>query len=404
MRKFLSMASMASLIALALAPLAVADYPIKTSTGVEILMKSEVINGAHIPLVSQVQTTAPLPPILFEINPVFDSENLTNLTGAGPVTVAPAAEDGPVLIHITGATGMTSANSYWHSEDGETINAIPNAAYIEDGTINVIVVEPNGRDIITSQVQLQIADTGTASLYGTSNTAGMHVYAYNPMWPGERITLINYLNPNSIYEEGGTINSVVLNSILYQTYSVPVVKFIPSGWYIATEAAAEFSLSEHTVVIKAYGGTAPLILDGNDISNTLLTPIIYTGTNILENGEFDDWTDGEPDDWDYVGGVTNEQADGDDNYVSFLAQDAPAALAQNATLTVGQTYVFQITCRGPKLYLSNGEFVGATDRSVSFNTFSHRFVATTENQTMLVYSSAPYNTYDVSNVSLIAVD
>lgn len=386
------------LMAALLAASANADYSIKTSNGTDVLLKSTVINGVHIPAMTVVETASPLLPLEITVEPDYITETITSATGLGPVVIEPAYTD-PTLFKITDVEGMTSLNGYWHSPSADTIETIANGAYTSGGEYQAIQIEEVTRDLITTDVFLQLTDTGTASLYGASNTAGMKVYAYNPMWPGERITLIDYQNPNSIYEQGGSINSITLNSVLYQTYSVPVKKFIPQGWFIAFEQAADFGLTTHVVKVKGTAGTTPLVLDGQDLSNTLLTPIIYTGTNLLTNGDFADWTDDEPDDWTVSNAIAHEQ----EGYASFQANGF-ASLSQDVTLTEGSTYVLQITCRGSSMYLSNIIQTGATSRSIDFQTESHRFLATTTNYTITVFFPRAYNFYDIESIELIEVN
>jgi hypothetical protein len=393
---------------LALLPLtAAADYSIKTGTGADILMRSNVVDGVHMPVLQVAPLTTLSAPIEIELDIIMTEEDVNDID-ANVVDYVNFPYDNN-LIFLDDLGGSTHLNGYWHVTDGVTLDAVTGAAYTSGGTARDIATSQVLNDMIVSRVQLQITDTGTQSLYGTSTSAGVNIFAYNPEWPGERITLINYESPNSVYEKRGTIESVVLNSILYQTFNIDKPVFIPKGWFIAADCPISYAFTEHKLRIEGTYGTAPLILDNYQYTpiTHIPTPINHSGTNLLLNAEFEDWTASRPDDWDSTALDTFEIAD--NSGLTIRTQDyVSQAITQTVAVTAGNTYALQITNSGSTLFVGaiDGEDFKAfeTSRRILSNTESITFVAATSSVTIAILPKYAYCYYDISEIELIEIN
>lgn len=388
---------------------AAADYTIKDGNGVSINVASEVIGTTHVPIVVQKLSAGPNSGLAETLDFTFSEETITSVTdNIGSVEFEPEVNSG--LLLFTDVGGMTSLNGYWHSADGITVPAIANAEYTTGGEIIVIPTVDVKQDTIIDQVQLQVEDGGaTASILGANTAASIEVYAYNPGWPGEKITLLNYTNPNSIYKHLGTISQSVINSKIYQTFTISDPKFVPSGWMIAAETPQSYSLDLSVVNISGRYASAPLVLDPGFFDERVINrPAVNSsapnGVEILTNETLDGVVDNEEvPDWADDSTLDGQLYEVDDKLVVRPTSEAIAVLTQAVTLTEGSDYVLQINCKGSEIVFGlQGPtgFFAKTTRTTEEEYFHMTFTATSDEYTVIIGFPRPNGFYIVDSIQL----
>jgi len=341
----------------------------------------------------------------------FIEAEVTQITDLGERTeLYPPVDEG--LMIVSNVEGATSLNGRWHSEDGVYIPAYSNDAATTGADIVSIPTVPVTQDMIIDKVQLQVQDAGgTASILGANNAADIKIYAYNPLWIGEKITLLNYTDPNSIYRHGGTISQSVINSKIYQTFTVSNPRFVPSGWMLAVETPQDYSLDLNIANISGQFATAPLKIDpgffGEGIGNVAAIEFnAPEGDNLLDNGYLTGIADGEIPDWPDDDTLNDQIYVFNSRVTINPTSEDISAIKQYIELDEGTKYALRINYQGSEILFgaqgnnSQGFFARTTSTPTEEKYFYMTFTAQEEEYDIIIGFPRPYGYYFIDGIDL----